>query len=536
MLKLDELALQPASPELVVSEANDTHGLDLLGLRAPAESVANRLINGVTTVTPTIRYFSLRSWLILRYLKLGGLKSWDAFSRFAAKAEAAIACASNLVADPSPGIVGRNGAAEIVTKTNGEITLRRLTKILAAELYAGPSEALGFGESSGEVPSLTPERGLLLAESFDAVVGAEDVLSEISLEHDEQTVDRARLAQFGNSFSMARPSMGERERLVAALIPKEPHHSELRRIASYCLLLHLSQALGRTIEESDVYKAVSQHSLAEIPEELHLICDGWVRFVVRDLLVLVHEAAVSNVLRQLSQVPRQEKRQPFREVIAALASSALDSGFVGLGIQINASQPIRDLCASVTASCGPTEELRGLRRWSGTLSETLLFEKKVWLQSAEGLSLLPVAWIIAAHRLELGLNSKTVASELDDIAGAYRIGVGAVVLPEVTKWRASSMSVRDVIAWLIHRSVDQHLRIAWSRLAREPYKDVGLIRSDGDDWIYQKDFNPGRATSRIYQAISWLRQLGLLVDSGLTDEGSDLLDAGLATLRRTITN
>ena len=111
MLKLDELAHQPANPELVVSEANDTHGLDLLGLRAPAESVANRLINGVTTVTPTIRYFSLRSWLILRYLKLGGLKSWDAFSRFAAKAEAAIACASNVVGDPSRGVVGRHGAA-----------------------------------------------------------------------------------------------------------------------------------------------------------------------------------------------------------------------------------------------------------------------------------------------------------------------------------------------------------------------------------------------------------------------------------------
>ncbi|MFN7995287.1 MAG: hypothetical protein U0Q18_16890 [Bryobacteraceae bacterium] len=536
MLKLEELTLQPEKPELVVSEANDTHGLDLLGLRAPAESVANRLINGVTTVTPTIRYFSFRSWVILRYLKLGGLKSWDAFSRFASKAEATIAYASNLVGDPTAGVVGRNVAAGIVTKTNGTITLRRLTKILAAELYAGPSEGLGLGESNGEVPTLTPERGLPLAESFDAVVGTDDILSEISLEHDEQIVDRARLTQFGHSFTMARPSLRERELLVAALIPKEPRRSELPRIASYCLLLHLSRALGRTIGESDVYRAVSQHSLAEIPEELHVICDAWVQFVVRDLLVLVHEAAVSNVLQQLSLVPRKEKRQPFRDVIAALASRDIDSGFLGLGLKISAAQPIRDLCASVTDSCGPTEELRGLRRWSGTLSETLLFEKKAWLQSAEGFGLLPVAWIIGAHRLELGLNSKTVGSELDDIAGAYRIGVGAVVLPEVKKWRTSSMSVRDVIAWLIHRSVDQHLRIAWSRLAREPYKDVGLIRSDGDDWVYQKDFNPGRATSRIYQALSWLSQLGLLVDSGLTDEGSDLLDAGLATLRRAATN
>jgi hypothetical protein len=290
------------------------------------------------------------------------------------------------------------------------------------------------------------------------------------------------------------------------------------------------------IDESDVYTAVSRQSLAGVPDELHSICDGWVHFVVRDLLVLVHEAAVFNVLKQLCLLPRQEKRQSSQGVIAALISGNLDSGLNGLGLQISAGQPIRDLCMAVADACGPTTELRGLNRWGGGLSEKLLFEKRSWLQSPDGLALLPVAWILAAHRLEPCVLRRSSSAELDDIAGAYRIGVGAVVIPEVAKWRTASTSVREVVAWLIHRSVDQHLRIAWSRLAREPFKDVSLIHSDGEEWVYQRDFNPGRATSRLYQALNWLSQLGFLNANGLTTEGSALLDAGLTTLRRTLSN
>jgi len=532
MLRLDDLPLQPAKPELVVTAANDIHGLDLLGLRAPAEAVANRFIDGITTITPVVRYFSLRAWLILRYVRLDGLNSWKAFSTFAAKVEAAIAYASKLAENPTPGVVGRNIATGIVNNTDSKLTLGKLTKILAVQIYAAPSEALGLGEGSGEVPSLTIERGLPLAESFGAAVGNDDVLAEISVRDEEQFFERARLADFGRRFTLAVPSPAERQHLLAAIIPNKPRAIELRRIASYCLLLHLSQALGRAISESDVYAATSQGVLAEIPEDLHLVCDGWTQFAVRDLLTLVHESAVALVLQQLSQVVQPEKRQPFREVIAALVAADLDSSLSGLGLGVKADQPISDLYEAVISSCGPASEIRGLRRWPGALSEPVLFEKASWLHSATGLCLVPIAWIIAAHRMEPGIHSRMNGFDLDASAGSYRLGVGAVVLPEVRRWRTESLSIRAIVAWLIHRSVDQHLRIAWSRLAREPYKDVALIRSDGDDWIYQKDFSPGRATSRLYQALNWLRQLCLVDDGGMTTEGASVLEAGLATLRR----
>jgi hypothetical protein len=39
--------------------AEKTEGLDLLGLRAPVQLIGNDLFDGITTVTPKIRYLSV---------------------------------------------------------------------------------------------------------------------------------------------------------------------------------------------------------------------------------------------------------------------------------------------------------------------------------------------------------------------------------------------------------------------------------------------------------------------------------------------
>lgn len=531
-MKLDSLLISPIAPELLINEAKAVSGLDLLGLRAPAEAVAVRMMDGVTTITPLVRYLGFRAWLIFRYLKLGGLNDWQAFSAFAAKAEAAVAFASRLAGDSTRGVIGYDVAAPILAQMQGELTLKRLTKILAVSVYAGSSEALGLGEGSGEVPSLTRERGLPLAESFDTSAGQDDVLQTISLEGAEQDFERERLARFGRRFSMAAPSAEERQWLLGAILPFPPRRTELPRIASYCLLLHLCRAAGREVKESEVLAAVSGDDLDSVPEELHFICDGWTRFTTRDILVLAHEAAVWNALQQLLQVAQAERRQSAREVIAGLIAADLDSALAGVGLKLKADAPVRALYEAVLSSLGPTSEARGLRRWKGELGEALLFEKAEWFRTPAGLSLLPVTWIIAARRMEPGIKSRLINFDLDGLASMSRIGIGAVVLPEVAAWSRSTVTIRETTAWLVQRSVDQHLRIAWSRMAREPQKDVALIRSDGDDWIHLKDFRPGRAVSRLYQAINWLRQLDLIRDGNLTADGSAVLNEGLATIRR----
>ncbi len=532
-MKLEELPASPSRAELVQTEAKDVRGLDLLGLRAPAEGVAVRLMDGVTTITPTVRYFSLRSWIILRYLNLGGLNDWKSFTTYAAKVESAVAFASTLCGDTTGGIVGRDLATSTVQKTDGPVTLARLTKILAVSVYAGPSENLGLGDTQGVVPSLTPKRGLPLAQEMDRQIRDDDVLYAITLGDDGQTFNRDQLAGLGSRLTMASPLGDERQQILRAIFPPSPVEQELPRIASYCLLLHACEKLGSEVAEADVFDIASATTLDGVPVELHVICDGWTRFLVRDLIVLVHEAALNLVLAELAQSANAEKRRPLRQVIARIVGENLDFGLNGLGFDgLSADDPISELNSAVIASMGKNSELRGLRRWDGRCREKELIDKASWLSHPSGLALLPVAWILACHRLEPGVVAQTPGFDIDGMAGTSRMGIAGVLLPEVRCWRTSSATIRETVAWLLKRSVDQHLRIAWSRLAREPHKDVSLLQSDGDDWIFLKDFRPGRATSRLYQALNWLRQLGLVNEGGATADGKSILENGLATLRQ----
>lgn len=536
MLAVEDLLEQPGTPEMVVSEAEQINGLDLLGLRSPAEAVANYLMNGVTTVTPNVGYLALRCWLILRYLELGGLKSWAAFYAFAAKAEAAIAYASVLLENETTGVVGRDKAYDAISSSDGVLALKQLTEELAVGIYAGTSQGLGLGGNSGDVPSITRERGEPLGKSFASAIGKDSLLRSISVTEQEQPVSREELVEFGRGFNFLRPSSAELAGLINAIMPGVPREQgqriELNRIASYCLFLHLARTLQRCPTESDIYATATQLHLTGVPEELHGICDGWLHFTVRDLLVLVHEAAVKGVLHQLQQAPGDEKRMPVNVVLSALVSEEIDSSLSGLELTVNADQPISELCSAVQAALGEKIQVRGLLRWAGKLSETLIFEKRAWLRNTPGLGLLPVSWILAASRFQSASEQTSREFLIDREAGIYRIGVETVVLPEVKNWCKSMRSIREVTGWLVKRSVDQHLRIAWSRQCADPRRDVSLIRSDGDQWVYQNDFRPDRATSRIYQAVNWLRQLGQIDDAGITAQGSALLETGLATLRR----
>jgi hypothetical protein len=90
------------SPQWVQNEAQEAKGLDLLGLRLIVQALQAQLLNGVTTVTPRIRYLSLRIWLVDAYwARAGRADTRGGFKRFSAAGEAALALA-NVHHDPLP--------------------------------------------------------------------------------------------------------------------------------------------------------------------------------------------------------------------------------------------------------------------------------------------------------------------------------------------------------------------------------------------------------------------------------------------------
>src|SRR5262245_53066369 len=98
--------MQVPPPEWVSFDANKTQGLDLLGLRAPVQSIGNELLNGLTSVTPKLRYLSVVAWIAWRYSQARLPNEWKAFTEFAAAQEAAIVMANVLHGPDIRNLVG----------------------------------------------------------------------------------------------------------------------------------------------------------------------------------------------------------------------------------------------------------------------------------------------------------------------------------------------------------------------------------------------------------------------------------------------
>jgi len=136
-------------------------------------------------------------------------------------------------------------------------------------------------------------------------------------------------------------------------------------------------------------------------------------------------------------------------------------------------------------------------------------------------ALLPVSWLLGVERI----TEDSIRAEDDEVIDeSTRIGIREVVYPVVAEWEDSKETIRSVLSKLILRSIDQHLRIAWSRLAREPRKDVSVLHKDGDEFVYAKNLYPGRATSRVGEAINWLDQLAMINKNGITEDGERILE------------
>jgi hypothetical protein len=78
----------------------------LLGLRAPVQQIGNQRFDGVTTVTPKLRYLSVLTWIIWRYSQARLPDAWGPFERFIEAQEAMIVLAYRLKSRDIGNLVG----------------------------------------------------------------------------------------------------------------------------------------------------------------------------------------------------------------------------------------------------------------------------------------------------------------------------------------------------------------------------------------------------------------------------------------------
>jgi hypothetical protein len=528
-----------SAPGWVSTEANPIKGLDLLGLRLSGQNIGNSLLDGVTTITPSVRYLSLRCWLANAYIQARRPDEWRSFRAFADRVEAAIAFGNLLINPQAVGVIGHDRARERLKAKPRSLALEQLVKQPAVNIYGSPSEDLGlaFSADSG-LPGLTRERGIPLAATVAAHLSRSKLGRQLGAGQDVKSASVADLTEFGELAQVDNIPDKERRLLAEVLVPPEPRKGEWPRFSTYALLLHLAGRLKRLPNDEDLFLAASRPRGSDYPAELGNIVDGWLRYGVRDLLAVAHEMVVAAVIDELAAATNEGKA-------AAKPASILRSL---LGREREHNEALRSfgllrrgeryrglsLAQLKTRVQGQMSKKRteeaGLRRWAGELQDFNLI-KRLLSAGAESLVLLPVAWFIAVDRTEVGIDMGIGGFDALDVGGWGRIGVNTVIRPAIESLIQRDASLPQAMAELALRSVEQHLRIAWTRLAQDPRRDVAVLLEDEGYWRYKARLEAGRTASRLTQAVSWLWQLELVDEAGLSPAGHEVLDRALAGLR-----
>ena len=530
--------LQP--PGWVDSGAQPIQGLDLLGLRLPVQVVGGSLLTGVTTITPSVRYLSVHAWIAHSYAQARRPDRWSDFRSFAAGAEAAVTL-GNLILDPATvGLIGSDRGRGLLDSGEHPLPLEQLVAQLATSVYANPSSQLGltFARDSG-IPGLSKERGAPLAKSVESRARKSPLGEMISAGECPAYAEPEQLEELGHELAIRDIPREECDLLLAALLPTAPRSSDLRRIETYTSLLFLARELGRVPREEDLFE-VAREAERYFPAELNGILDGWLRYSVRDLLATVGESAFKVMVATLERLSGNAERPvAASRVLEALLGEEDDhtEALHRLGLA-EPSESVWDLRFSDLHDrvgeklLGPKTSSGGLDRWSGPLHEWTVIDAALNL-GPWSLSMLPIAWSLAVFRAASWASSKHGPFEGRSDIGWARLGLDEVVRPTVNHFQRRGTKLLEATRSLTLRTMDQHLRIAWSRMSTDMRRDVSALTTEGNAWrSRRKTVFAGRTASRLPQAISWLQQLRLVDKSGVTEEGEKELHQALRTLTK----
>lgn len=526
------------SPEFVELGAKDAGGLDLLGLRLPVQTIGNAILNGVTTITPTVRYLSFRTWLLYRYVTADPAPEdrSAAFAKYARRAECAFVLA-NLLRDRSTvGLIGSQKGSRKLDEEGDVIIMEPLAKQPAVSIYSRPSDQLRLTRSRDPyVPIIGEEHGEPLALAMEMAVGGTAIAEQLESPEPLEVAAVDDLEEFGQAAWVNDIPADEREQLIRAILPEAPQEDDRPRLATYAILISLADLHQSSVQEDRFFEEAVRPD-RRIPSPLHDTLDGWLLYAIRDAMAVTGEyslAAINDKLRGEdpagggipdTRVVRRLVEDSAGEQVSALRDTGLGDGKESLTTLrfLELEERVRDQTPEVRTH-------RGIRRWDTALTEPLVYG--LARGAKDGALVLGVlSWILADRRAAVDGGRTDPRIRLLSHQGTSRFGLEQVVVPQLERWRAQDPPLAAVLSEYAHQVIEQHLRIVWSRLAQDPTRDVAIFHRDRDRLIRGADYGGGRTASRISQAISWLEQLGLIDASGATSDGRQVLERALRSL------
>ena len=528
--------LQP--PDWIRSGAEITGGLDLLGLRLPVQFIGGTLLDGVTTVTPSVRYLAFRAWLVHRYGQTGQADDWQTYTDFAARIESALVL-GNLTQDRTiSGLIGADQALVRLDAGTPHVEVSSLVKSPASTIYTGPSDQLGLSKTRDNmVPALVDTRGLPLALAVQQRLARIPLLERVVSEPNLTQAALDDLRELGEVARIDQIPDDERELLLAAIVPAKPLLKERARVGTYAALLVLAAKKKARPTEGDLFDAACSMNRFGEPL-LDQIAVGWTFYGVRDAIAVTQEAVMAAVMGEimaspdggLAGVAREQVVGGLMERVEEHDSALRDLGLLSAAESVT-SLSFRDLQRRIEARVSADSvSNHGVKRWPDTLVEPMLY-KRALKSGAGALSLAVVAWMLAAARVADAVRENNPQAGSLSYQGWRRLGLRDVILPELERFHREDRPLREVAAELAYRTVQQHLQITWSRLQVDLRRDVALLTAEGNQWFSRgKSFTAGRTASRIQQALGWLGQLKLIDAGGITADGDVVLKRAFAVL------
>ncbi|MBC8214239.1 MAG: hypothetical protein H8E71_06350 [Candidatus Marinimicrobia bacterium] len=525
-------------PEWIDNDTQLAGGLDLLGLRNVAQSISNYCLNGITTISPQVRYLGIRSWILLMYARCQLPDDYSTFLKFGARLESAVAIGTLLNNPNMTGVVGGTKASEIIDKGESLIEPERLVQQLALNMYTGPSTDLGvaFHRDSG-ITGLTKERGQLLADAIMEKVKNTHIVKKILATKQVEFYTQEELLELGIILTIDNIPLDEREILLDIVMPKDEGingwENDIRRIATYTLLLQQAKESKALPTVDNFFDRVinPSHNHKECLDE---ILDGWLGYLIRDSIAVVHENTLKVIVDELNEVSNKSISRVnavntclnnVNSIISMLKSVELlgdDEDYEELHIS--------DVINKIGSAINLKDSDSLFQRWSHLRITEQYLIKEIQSNSVGSIALLPVVWILSYFRLNGVIPEDNLLVARLSRGGWGRIGLKEVIFPTIESWKSDNPKFHQVLADLLSRTIDQHVRISWSRMATDLSKDVSVLKVDGDKIQFRKDFYSGRTASRLKETIGWLKQLKLIDKNGLTNDGEDALLRGYNSL------
>jgi hypothetical protein len=511
------------------TDSREKGGLDPLGMQNSSINLYQRLLPGISNVTLRIRYYGLYAWLAevyARRLHSTDVLKWQQLIR---RAEAVYALAAVEGKDDA-GVAGSRWARRKLAATSGRISFSEHadpdgdnTPYLQQEwgaygaAYGSQVFAIGVLAEAREhhIPVPSPGIGDDLAKAFSEALG--DAAGHFYRAVERGNVTRSDLKQLAPALPSAIRRTGAERKLYETLLLARGHlqrPEDLARRDTLLLLLHSASHFGRTPEVDDVrwllYAASSSDGrrFSLLDEGLQQQRLRWRIYHANDLLHFSYETLLKFVLDTLAGYPAGITLQSLiHECVAAISETA-DSWPTNWEAFCEETKPAGNAAT---------------RNKNGELYLSALGAKiaKPSTRCTPGCAL-------AALRL-LAIVEQRTSSDLDAIdreLGALDRGFFHSLVTE-TSFLASlkNIDLSSAIAKIVEgRIVDRHLWVA-HRKFRYQGDYTFLIEADEGRVRLRETSGPVFTNPRLGPALTFLRDIHLISEKGLTSLGKKLVEA-----------